>query len=155
MFDNAAYVTQTEVGIYTDKGVQYLGQGSIFQNKIRKISNEETGLGGCIDKYSVINTPTGVYWADRNRKRFISYTDRITDWSVNMESWFQEYMNNPIICIYDSFSKNIYWSDKNWTISHKSLVKNWVSFHDFIPDFYTRSVHNFLSFKGGVWKYNV
>ena len=155
LFDNAAYVTQTEVGIYTDKGVQYLGQGSIFQNKIRKISNEETGLGGCIDKYSVINTPTGVYWADRNRKRFISYTDRIADWSVNMESWFQEYMNNPIIGIYDSFSKNIYWSDKNWTISHKSLVKNWVSFHDFIPDFYTRSVHNFLSFKGGVWKHNV
>lgn len=155
LFDNAAYVTQTDIGIYTDKGVQYLGQGSIFQNKLRKISGEDTGLGGCVDKYSVVNTPSGTYWADRNRKKIIRYTDQIEDSTLNMESWFQEFMDKDIISVYDSFSKNIYWSQDDWTVSYKALAKTFVSFHDFIPEFYSRTLNNFLSFKGGVWKHNV
>lgn len=156
LFDNAAYISQVSVGVFTDKGIQYLGQGSIFQNRLKKISNEETGFGGCIDKHAVVNTPFGVFWPDRNRKRFISYTDKMKDLSMNMESWFNENMTTGLIGTYDSFSKNIYWTAKDWTVSYKPLLGDYVSFHDFLPKWYTRTVNNFLTFdKEGIWKHNV
>ena len=73
LFDNASYISQTDDGINTKNGTIYLGVGSIFERRLKKISSEINGLGGCIDLDSVVNTPFGTYWADRNRKTFIFF----------------------------------------------------------------------------------
>jgi hypothetical protein len=157
LFDNAAYVTQTDEGLLTKNGAVYLGTGSIFERRMRKISSEINGLGGSIDRMSVINTPYGTYWADRNRKTFIYFDgNHITEINTPLKSFFLQWNDKDIIGSYDSFSHNIYWSNGDWTISYKPEAKRWISYHDWIPENFISSNNNLFSIKnGGVWKHNV
>lgn len=160
LFDNAAYITQSSEGIITTNGVSYLGQGSIFERRMKKISSEVNGLGGCIDKLGVVNTPWGCFWPDRIRKTFIGYSGNgLIEINNNMRSWFNEFMDSPIVGHYDPYSRNIYWTSNNWTISFKPELKAFVSFHDFIPNYYLPMHYNFLTNKPdgdnkGIWKHN-
>lgn len=163
LFDNAAYLSQNDQGLLTTDGIAYLGQGSIFERKIRKISSEINGLGGCLDKYGVVNTPYGVFWPDRNRKTFVGYTGKgLTELNTNMKSWFNEFMNNPIKGHYDPFSRTIFWTGNFWTIGFKPELERFISFYDFIPDMYLPMDYNYLTYKSNksnevknsIWKHN-
>jgi hypothetical protein len=160
LFDNAAYVSQNDQGLISTNGTVYLGQGSIFERRLKKISSEVNGLGGSIDKFGTVNTPFGVFWPDRNRKTFVGYSGSgLTEINTNMKSWFNEFMDTPIHGHYDPFSRNIYWTSDRWTISFKPELKQFVSFHDFMPSRYLPMDYNYLSYKeqahtNGIWKHN-
>ncbi len=155
-FDNATYVTQTDDSILTQNGTLYLGTGSIFERRMKKISSEINGLGGNIDYDSFVNTPFGSFWADRNRKTFIGFEGQsILDLSGVLKSFFIHWNDKPIKGIYDSFSRNIYWSNGDWTVAYKPEAKKWISWYDWIPDYLINTNFNFLSVKNNsLWKHN-
>ena len=125
----------------------YLGVGSIFERRLLKISSEINGLGGCIDRESVVNTPYGTYWADRNRKTFVYFDGKtILEINNNLKSYFIKWNDKGIKGVFDTFSKNIYWTNGDWTISFKSELKDWVSYHDWIPDYFINTNFLFLIF---------
>ena len=161
-FENAAYITQADEGLLTNKGQLYIGSGSIFERRLKKISQEINGLGGSIDRYSFVNTPFGVFWADRNRKTFIYFSgEAIQDISEYLKSYFIQWNNKEIKGIYDSFSRNIYWTNGDWTVSYKPETKKWISWHDWKPDWLINTNFNFLTTikepNGitSIWKHNV
>ena len=157
-FENNTYVTQADDGLITQNGnTVYLGAGSIFQRRMKKISSDENGLGGSIDRYSFVNTPYGVYWVDRIRKAFCAYTNTFENITGGIQSWSNEFLNWEVIGSYDPYSKNVYWTGKdNWTISYKPEAKHFISFHSWLPERYVRERYNILTYKaGGLWKHNM
>lgn len=156
-FENNTYVTQADDGLVTQNGsTVYLGAGSIFQRRMKKISSDENGLGGSIDRFSFVNTPYGVFWADRIRKAFCSYTQGFENISDGIQSWSNEFLNSDIKGSYDPFTKNVYWTGKdNWTLSYKPEAKNFISFHSWLPERYIRERYNILTYKNNaIWKHN-
>lgn len=157
LFDNAAYVSQSDEGLLTKNGAIYLGVGSIFERRLKKISSEINGLGGSIDRESVVNTPYGTYWADRKRKTFIYFDgNTIQEIHNNLKSYFIHWNDKTIKGVYDPFSKNIYWSNTDWTVSYKPEAKDWISWFDWIPEDFINTNLNFLTVKNKeIWKHNV
>ncbi len=159
-FENATYVTQQDDSLITENGRIYLGSPSAFERRMRKISDEATGLGGCIDLDSVVNTPYGPFWFDRPRRKFVHLGRGVTDVSKNINSWLQKYLpeTEEIMGVYDNFTDNLYFTGKgknNWTLSYKPKLEDWVSFHSFIPDSYLQLPNNFISANDkGLWKHN-
>ena len=162
-FENASYMTQQDDSLITENGRIFLGSPSIFERRMRKISDESTGLGGCVDLDSVVNTPYGPFWFDKPRRKFVQLGQSITDVTRNINSWLQQYLplTDEIIGVYDNFTDNLYFTGKSaegnnqWTLSYKPKLENWVSFHSFAPDSYLQMPNNFISSNSeGLWKHN-
>ena len=163
-FENATYITQSDSGLLSNQGTVYIGEGSIFKRRLRKLSDDETGYSGSIDRDSFINTRYGVFWVDKKRKRFFSYDGKLNDITDGIRSWCNEFLLdvvngevqfNKIKGVWDNFTENIYWSTDKWTISYKPKNKNWNSFHSFLPDKYLQGSNNFLTIKGtSIWTHN-
>ena len=155
-FEDAMYVTQQDDSIVTENGRLYIGSAGIFERRLKRISDDVTGFGGCIDLESIIPTRYGAFWWDRKRRKFIRYTNNIEDQTNNIQSWAQEFVSDgPIIGVFDNFTDNIYYSGDGWTISYKPRLQDFVSFHSFVPEKYHTLPNNFLSYKdNGFWKHN-
>ena len=155
-FDNTTYSSQSDEGLLSNKGSIYLGQGSIFERKLRKISVDTNGLGGSIDYHSFVNTPYGVYWADRLRNQFIFFDGKsIKPIATDIKSFLNNFNDKPITGGYDVFSDTIYWSNGDWTVSYKPSLQTFLSFFDFIPERFIPTNNNILSVKNkSIWKHN-
>lgn len=156
-FENAIYITQSDAGIITTQGMAYLGEGSIFKRRMRKLSDDETGFSGSIDKDSFVNTRYGCFWVDAKRKRFFLYDGKLNDITDGIRSWSNEFVleERNIKGTFDNFTDTIYWSSNKWTISYKPAAKSWMSFHSFLPDSYLQMSNNFITIKGtALWKHN-
>jgi len=148
IFEDATFVTQNQAGLLTDKGIAYLGEGSIFQRNMLK-------LPGSIDYLSFVNTPYGVYWCNRKLKEFYFYDSRLNNITDGIRSWSYEFLNNEIKGVYDPYTENIFWSSNDWTISFKPKAKTWVSFHSFLPKRYLETSNNILTYQSSsIWKHN-
>ena len=172
-FENAIYVTQSDTGLITNQGTVYLGEGSIFKRRMKRLSDDETGFSGSIDQHSFINTRYGVYWIDKLRKRFFHYDGQLNDITDNIRAWANQFLSNTrntIIGVFDNYTENLYFTSieqgNEWTISYKPKAKTWVSYHSFVPQTYLQASNNFLSItgnsfsnglkinNGGIWKHN-
>lgn len=170
-FENATYITQSDDGIITNQGSSaFLGGGSIFQRRMKRISDEQTGFGGSVDKYSFCNSRFGTLWVDRLRKRIFLYDGQPRDITTGLETWLDKYLPegkpdnyfDSVRCIFDNYTKNFYITfnnkvDKPWTVSFKPEIKSFISFHSFTPLVYFQLPNNFLSIgpeAKGIWKHN-
>lgn len=171
-FENAIYITQSDDGIITNQGsTAFLGVGSIFQRRMKRLSDEQTGFCGSVDKFSFCNSRFGTLWIDRLRKRIFLYDSNTKDITTGLESWVNTYLpsNVPenyfesVRCIFDNFTKNFYITYNNddnssaWTLSYKPELKSFISFHSFTPKAYLQLPNSFLSIdfnENGVWKHN-
>ena len=156
-FDDAAYATQPRESIYVNQDRRaYLGQGSLFEGGLKKISSEINGLGGCIDPDSFVNTPYGSYWVDRKRKGIIYYDgSKISNINQGIRSWSNEFVTDSILGTYDPFNNNVYFSSSNWNMHYKADNKKLISFHTWIPQWSFSDHYAFFSVKDDkIWKHN-
>jgi hypothetical protein len=159
VFEDAVFVTQQDDALVTESGDRiFLGSNSIFSRRMRKLTTECTGYGGCIDLDSIVSTRYGVFWFDRKRKKVFKYAgNQLADVTGNFQSWFNRYMNGKVIGVFDNFTDNLYFTDveTGWTLSYKPKADRWISHHSFVPDNYFCAANTFLSSKdSGIWKHN-
>ena len=168
-FEDATFRTQPDETFISKQGTNVLvGSGDIFSRKLVRLSVDDTGYTGCVDKYSIKNTRHGITWFDRKRKKAYLYTDKLTE--LNQEGinqWLQTHLISKkptnhaesIKTIYDNHYDKIYFTYPNnecsWTLSYKPGL-GFVSFHSFIPTEYFSLSNDFLSADNtGIWKHNV
>jgi hypothetical protein len=154
-FEDAAYVTQQDEGLLTSDGNLIIGSPNAFQRRLKKISTDSTGYGGVIDPDAVIMSRFGLIYPDRKRKKWLMYSGQLTDITGKHATWSQEFMNSPIIGVWDNFSENYYFSSEDWTLSYKPMIKDWVSYHSWIPQDYIVQPNTFMTTNSkGIWKHN-
>lgn len=158
-FEDAAYVTRLDETLLTDNGNQlFIGSPQAFGRRLQKISTDESGYGGVIDPDAVVMSRFGLMYPDRKRKRWLLYTNGLVDITSSMQSWSNEFMNGEIKGVWDNYSMNYYFSDVDtgWTLSYKPALKDWVSFHSWVPNNYIQSSNTFLTTNDeGIWRHNV
>lgn len=167
-FENKILYSQLNYSLNTNEGSSILlTQGDIFSNRLRPLSNEETGYSGCVDPLSFVNTRYGTFFLDRYRKKLFLWNGKLEDVTGNMQSWMNNFLNheypdytNSAICVFDNFTKNVYLTGNSarekWTLSYKPEAQGFISFHSFIPSFYFTDNNTYLtSNDAGIWKHNI
>lgn len=97
----------------------------------------------------------GLIYPDRKRKKWLLYNGQLTDITGSMSSWSQEYMNKPIRGVWDNFTENYYYSTDDWTLSYKPMLKDWISFHSWLPESYISQPNTFMTINDrGIWRHN-
>ena len=153
--------------IQTEGGRLLIGSPDAFSRRMKMISDSSTGMGGCIDIDSVVNTPFGPFWFDRKRKRFVTVaSNRVQDVTGKMQSWLEDNLTGPVHGVYDNFTGNLYYTcfgerGCEWTLSFNPVLlqsearNGWNSFHSFKPLSYLQVSNNYLSDNGqGLWRHN-
>ena len=71
IFEDGILYSQLNFTINTNEGTSVLlGQGDIFDHRLLRLNNEDTGYVGSVDPLSFINTRFGTYFVDENVKDF-------------------------------------------------------------------------------------
>jgi hypothetical protein len=159
-FEDALYITQQDEELRTENGRVFLGSPDLFARKMKKISDDATGFGGCIDIDSVVACRWGVFWFDRKRKKFCNLEGTAKDATGKIQSWLNEFLVGPVSGVYDGFTDNIYYTGVGpdgcgWTLSYKPSLEQWISFHSFVPEAWLQMPNGYLTSDGtGIWKHN-
>jgi len=176
-FEDGTYITQQEEYLQAEGKSIILGTPDAFTRRMRKISNEVTGFGGCIDLDSVVVSEFGVMYLDRKRKKLIGLNgDQAVDITGKMQSFLNEYLPDPVenpdfrvLGTFDAYSGKLFFTGKastndtkacDWTLSWRppseGNAAGWVSFHSFTPEQYLPVSHNFLTKpdNNSFWKHN-
>lgn len=167
-FENNILYSQLNYTLNTNEGNSLLlTQGDIFTNRLRRLSNEQTGYVGCVDPLSFCNTRYGTFFFDRYRRKLFQWNGSLKDVTGNMQSWLQHfttnesvgYEDNTIVIIFDNYTENLYIrgaSDRDvWCLSYKPKLESWISFHSFTPRFFLVDSNTYLSAnETGIWKHN-
>lgn len=130
----------------TDGLSLHLGSGGILD---RYDYINETA--GCLDKWSVVTTPTTFYYFDRNNKSirmFTGDTMKITD-ALGLHSLFNNFNDNVnVFSGYDYINNKVFFTIRNqenlYTISYSEVFKNFESFHNYYPEYYMSQGFNLL-----------
>jgi hypothetical protein len=80
----------------TDLGTKItIGDGALFSQPMQSIvnSDESYEYGSCQDKFSVINTPMGVYWMSQNQGKIMGMAGGLNEISsTGMRWWFGKFL---------------------------------------------------------------
>lgn len=123
----------------TDLGTKItIGDGALFSQPLQSIvnSDESYEYGSCQDKFSIISTPTGVYWICQNQGKIFGQVGNLTEISSDgMRWWFGKFLpfrllkdfpnfelvDNPVAgigcqSIYDNDFQLLYFSKKDYEL---------------------------------------
>lgn len=161
VFEDAMYTTQQDEYLNSDNGRIFLGSPDLFSRRLKKISEDVSGFGGCIDIDSIQVTRYGVFAFDRKRKKFLTLgTNGLQDITGDMQGWFNKNLEGEIIGVYDNYTNRIHFTGTGangckWTLRFRPDKRQWVSFASFTPVDYFPVSNNYLSNNGeGIWKHN-
>lgn len=94
--------------LQTDLGTKLtIGDGGLFSQPMQNIVNVEDSFeyGSCQDSFSVMNTPTGLYWISQNQGKIFKLADGIQEVSLdNMKWWFAQYLPYQILNYFPTFA---------------------------------------------------
>lgn len=80
----------------TDLGTKItIGDGALFSQPMQSVvnSDESYEYGSCQDKFSVINTPMGVYWMSQNQGKIMGMVGGLNEISsTGMRWWFGKFL---------------------------------------------------------------
>ena len=155
--ENGMYKTIGKQKMETSGGSAFIGSGDIFAQVPENILQTDLGYGGNQSLYSSVVSRYGYFWIDLKNKKVMSFTDKLEVISdIGMSTWFKHnlpdysaidtpyaqngiHMEEDIInrrLLITRVSDNIHFPHYNWTISYQLDYKQWVSFHDYIPNMY-------------------
>ena len=61
-------------------------------------SDDSYEYGSCQNKWSVINTPIGLFWISQNQGKIFHYSNKLEDiTNYNMKWWFEEFLPYKIL----------------------------------------------------------
>ena len=165
IFEDQILYSQVDFSLNLSQGSTVsLGEGDIFDNRLLKLSNENTGYVGSVDPMSFINSRFGTYFIDRKRKKIFRWSGKLEDVTDTLGSWLNRYLtfttypgySNSMIGVFDNFSKNLFYTNKTlgWTLSIKPEIGP-ISFHSFVPKYYLSLPNTFITYKDfGFWTHN-
>jgi len=118
-----------------------------------------TNHAGCMDKFSISSTKSGLYWYDRLIRSIYRYAESLTD--LTRSKFMKSYFDNSTVftntSIYRALSHPDIKNDEvlftffkessnnGFTLSFSELIDAFVSFHDFVPSIYIPYKHRFLT----------
>jgi hypothetical protein len=80
----------------TDLGTKItIGDGALFSQPVQSVvnSDESYEYGSCQDKFSIINTPMGVYWMSQNQGKIMGMVGGLNEISsAGMRWWFGKFL---------------------------------------------------------------
>lgn len=97
---------------------------------------------GCINKWSIVETPMGVYFNDDLLKATYMFNGQLTDLSTTkgMKSWMNMTCNNKVWnpedfinckAFYDKVGRDIYWVYGNNALVYSEILGQYMSFMDY------------------------
>jgi hypothetical protein len=110
---------------------------------------------GCMDKFSVVSSMSGVFWYDRLTKSLYKYANNLSN--LTKTKYMQSYMNTTLdndfisIAHADSNNDEILFTFFNesatngFTLSFNEPVDTFVSFYSFVPTIYIPYKHRYLT----------
>jgi hypothetical protein len=91
----------------TDLGTKItIGDGALFSQPMQSIvnSDESYQYGSCQDKFSIINTPMGVYWMSQNQGKIMGMVGGMNEISSSgMRWWFGKFLPFRILADFPNF----------------------------------------------------
>ena len=125
--------------LQTDLGTKLtIGDGGLFSQPLQNIVNTDAPYeyGSCQDRYSIINTPFGIFWISQDQGKIFNYTGKLDEISnKGMRWWFAKYLKyflledfpdfdetqNPVIgvgcqAIYDNKNQIIYFTKRDFKL---------------------------------------
>jgi hypothetical protein len=91
----------------TDLGTKItIGDGALFSQPVQSIvnSDESYEYGSCQDKFSIINTPMGVYWMSQNQGKIMGMVGGLNEISsTGMRWWFGKFLPFRILADFPDF----------------------------------------------------
>ena len=118
-----------------------IGDGSLFRQPKQSLVNADDSYeyGSCQNRWSVINTPAGLFWISQNQGKIFHYSSKLDDiTNYNMKWWFEEFLpyklledfpnydliDNNIIGIgcqtmYDNSSSVVYFTKRDFRLAER------------------------------------
>lgn len=72
-----------------------IGDGGLFNQSLQNVVNTDKGIGygSCVSKYSIVNTPHGLFWASQRSGKIFSYSEQMEEISsLGLKWWFATYL---------------------------------------------------------------
>jgi hypothetical protein len=83
-----------------------VGDGGLFAQPLQQISNAEGvyQYGSCQSRFSVINTPAGLFWVSQNQGKVFQYGQGVKEISrTGMKWWFSKYLPSYLLKDFPDF----------------------------------------------------
>jgi len=132
--------------LQTDLGTKLtIGDGGLFSQPLQNIVNTDAPYeyGSCQDRYSIINTPFGIFWISQDQGKIFNYTGKLDEISnKGMRWWFNKYLKyflledfpdfdetqNPVIgvgcqAIYDNKNQIIYFTKRDFKLLTSGVLR--------------------------------
>jgi len=128
----------------TDLGTKVtLGDGGLFSQPQQSLSNSDFSIeyGSCQDRFSITNSPVGLYWISQNQGKIFSVSEGLTEISASgMKWWFAKFLpfrlleqfpnfeltDNPVAgigcqSVYDNDDQLLYFTKKDYMLKPEFL----------------------------------
>lgn len=120
----------SRVQIPTSDGVPIEISNGYKVDGYRYISN---GIG-CINKWTISNTPSGLYFIDSTSNHLYHVSGNIQDVTIvhNMTSWFNNLEDNEVIStLYDNINHDLYLLTNSESLCYSEILGQFTSFMDY------------------------
>lgn len=168
-------------GLRTDQATLYVGTGDFFSVPPKELYTTKYGYGGSNQKWATLTTEFGTIFIDELSSKIFLLQEELKEISsLGLTNWFENniklnnWSNQPslsngtgyistydprykriIITKKDFLTNNDIIENKSWTMSYSFLSNSWLSWHSYIPNFYTNDANDFFSYKNNeIWKHN-
>lgn len=173
--DGIFVIKEAQPKIETDRGLASLGMGGMTIEPVQLMEGVIEGYLGLQDPNSSIITPIGYFFIDREAKRIYRFDGKSPE-EISSKMLYSFFKNNLDFCELgpchdekneESTYYSLGWDNRynrllvtkkalstgeSFTISYYPLMGErgtWVSFHDYIPQFYMWGRDKLYSVKGG------
>ena len=136
--DSPVQIQGTET-LESDMGTKItVGDGALFNKPLQALINTDQSYeyGSCQDKFSILNTPTGIYWISQSLGKIFTVGDGLNEISATgMRWWFSKFLpyriledfpnfeatDNPVVGVgcqasYDNDFLMIYFTKKDYEL---------------------------------------
>jgi hypothetical protein len=136
--DSPVQIQGTET-LESDMGTKItVGDGALFNKPLQALTNTDQSYeyGSCQDKFSILNTPAGIYWVSQSLGKIFSIGSGLEEISASgMRWWFSKFLpyriledfpnfeatDNPVIgvgcqAVYDNDFLMIYFTKKDYEL---------------------------------------
>ena len=136
--DSPVQIQGTET-LESDMGTKItVGDGALFNKPLQALINTDQSYeyGSCQDKFSILNTPTGIYWISQSLGKIFTVSEGLSEISATgMRWWFSKFLpyriledfpnfeatDNPVVGVgcqasYDNDFLMIYFTKKDYEL---------------------------------------